>query len=99
MPPANRCYLRRLAPQLRSAFMSPTILREGGFRLYFYSREEPRPHVHVSSSRGEAKFWLTPDVELAMNRGLRFREIVEVRRIIGRHLDEILAKWQEHFPG
>ena len=26
--------------------MSPTVLREGPYRLFFFSREEPRPHVH-----------------------------------------------------
>jgi hypothetical protein len=36
--------------------MSPTIFREGGFRFYFFSREEPRMHVHVQGQNGEAKF-------------------------------------------
>ncbi len=41
--------------------MSPTVLREGLFRLFFVSREEPRVHVHVSHPDGEAKFWLRPE--------------------------------------
>jgi hypothetical protein len=45
--------------------MSPTVLRVGGFRFYFFSREEPRIHVHVYHANGEAKFWLEPTVELA----------------------------------
>jgi hypothetical protein len=40
--------------------MSPTIFREAGFRFYFFSREEPRMHVHVQCADGEAKFWLEP---------------------------------------
>jgi hypothetical protein len=36
--------------------MSPTIFKEKGYRFFFFSREEPRMHVHVSSSNGEAKF-------------------------------------------
>jgi len=36
--------------------MSPTIFRESGFRFFFFSREEPRMHVHVSHPDGEAKF-------------------------------------------
>jgi len=28
--------------------MSPTVFREGGFRFYFFSREESRMHVHVT---------------------------------------------------
>ena len=45
--------------------MSPTIHREGGYRFFFFSREESRPHVHVYSPDGEAKFWLEPRLELA----------------------------------
>jgi hypothetical protein len=41
--------------------MSPTIFRELGFRFFFFSREEPRIHVHVYCSQGEAKFWVEPE--------------------------------------
>jgi len=36
--------------------MAPTIFREGSFRFFFFSREEPKMHVHVSRPDGEAKF-------------------------------------------
>ena len=45
--------------------MRPTVFREGGFRFYFFSREESRMHVHVQGQSGEAKFWLEPAIELA----------------------------------
>ena len=45
--------------------MAPTIVRDGQFGLFFFSREETRIHVHVSHVDGEAKFWLTPHVALA----------------------------------
>jgi len=45
--------------------MAPTIVRDGQFRLFFFSREETRIHVHVAHVDGEAKFWLTPQVGLA----------------------------------
>ena len=45
--------------------MSPTIHREGGYRFFFFSREETRPHVHIYSVDGEAKYWLEPKLELA----------------------------------
>ena len=45
--------------------MTPTVFREGGFRFYFFSREETRPHVHVHHADGEAKVWLDPVVEVA----------------------------------
>jgi len=47
--------------------MSPTILREKGYRFFFFSREETRMHVHVYCENGEAKFWLDPEIELARN--------------------------------
>jgi len=50
--------------------MSPTILRVRGYRFYFFSRAEARPHVHVQHTTGEAKFWLDPTVEGAQNWGL-----------------------------
>jgi hypothetical protein len=50
--------------------VSPTIFRKGGLRFYFFSREERRLHVHVQGARGEAKFWLDPEIELAEDYGL-----------------------------
>jgi hypothetical protein len=63
--------------------MSPTVFREGGFRFYFFSREEPRMHVHVYGQNGEAKFWLEPQIELAQNYGLSQKELSEVLRLQG----------------
>jgi hypothetical protein len=50
--------------------MAPTVFRQGAFRFFFFSREESRMHVHVTHTDGEAKFWLEPQIELAMNQGL-----------------------------
>ncbi|GJL62683.1 MAG: hypothetical protein NPIRA04_13370 [Nitrospirales bacterium] len=47
--------------------MSPTVFKEGGYRFFFFSREEERMHVHVVSTDGEAKYWLEPEIELAKN--------------------------------
>ena len=33
----------------------PTVFKEGEYRFYFFSREETRKHIHVSSANGEAK--------------------------------------------
>lgn len=43
----------------------PTVKRIRSYRFYFWSREEPRRHIHIDSADGTAKFWLEPDVELA----------------------------------
>jgi hypothetical protein len=77
--------------------MIPTIFREDGFRFFFYSREEARPHVHVTCAEGAAKFWLEPQVALAQNWGLdgpRFRAAEAITR---KHEDEIRIAWRRHF--
>ena len=50
--------------------LAPTVFREGSFRFFFFSREESRIHIHVAHTDGEAKFWLEPSIELALNKGL-----------------------------
>ena len=77
--------------------MSPTIFRESGFRFYFFSREEPRMHVHVQGERGEAKFWLDPRLELAQNYGFSAREIRAAQNLIKEHENGIRNAWQKHF--
>lgn len=77
--------------------MSPTIFKAGGFRFYFFSREETRKHVHVYCERGEAKFWLEPNIELAQNFGMATRQIRVVKNLIEEHYDEICDAWKKHF--
>ena len=77
--------------------LSPTIFRAGGFRFYFFSREETRMHVHVYCERGEAKFWLEPTIELAQNSGMAARQIRGAKTLIEEHYDEIRNAWQKHF--
>lgn len=77
--------------------ISPTVLREGPFRLFFFSREEPRVYVRVSHPDGEAKFWLTPDVALADAVGLTARQLAEAQDIVERHTGEIRDAWIRQF--
>lgn len=79
--------------------MSPTILREDGFRYFFFSREEPRMHVHVTSSDGEAKFWLEPELELATNHGLPRKQLKKAERTIEDRHHEFVEAWKDHFGG
>ena len=78
--------------------MSPTVLRVKGFRFYFFSREERRAHVHVQNANGEAKFWIEPAVELAVNFSLTPKQVTEAQRLIEEHVDEIRSAWAKHFP-
>jgi hypothetical protein len=77
--------------------MAPTIARDGQFRLFFFSREETRIHVHISHPDGEAKFWLTPEIELAINVGLSQTQVRQAHAIVGKHLKEIQDAWHRHF--
>ena len=67
---------------VKLSFVSPTILRAKGFRFYFFSREERRAHVHVQHADGEAKFWIDPSVELAVNFSLKPKQVTEVEHLI-----------------
>lgn len=77
--------------------MAPTVFREGQFRFFFFSREETRIHVPVAHPNGEAKFWLTPQVDLAISVGLNQRQLREAQSIIETHLGEITHAWYSHF--
>ena len=77
--------------------MSPTVLRYKSYRFFFFSREEKRMHVHLSSPDVEAKFWLDPIVALSNNYGLSSKRLLEVQKLIGEHKDEIIRAWKKHF--
>ena len=76
-----------------------SALRVRGYRLYFLSREETRPHVHVQHASGEAKIWLDPKVALANNYGLSEARAAVAVRIARGHEDDIRAAWRAHFEG
>jgi hypothetical protein len=77
--------------------VSPTVFRTGRYRGFFFSREESRKHVHVSSPDGEAKFWLEPILSLATHTGLSARELSRMQRAVEEHHGEIIRAWRAHF--
>jgi len=79
--------------------MPPTIVRDGQFRLFFFSREETRIHVHVAHADGEAKFWLTPQVALADHTGLSAAQLRQAQAVVNAHVKEIQDAWNNHFGG
>ena len=56
-------------------------------------------HVHVAHPDGEAKFWLTPGVELAIQTGLAAHVVSEARQLVEDHYQEIVDAWNRHFSG
>jgi hypothetical protein len=77
--------------------MSPTVFNEGPYRFFFFSREEPRMHVHINSGDGEAKFWLEPIISLANYSGLNTKQLTRVQNLVIEHETEIREAWNEHF--
>jgi hypothetical protein len=79
--------------------MTPTVLRPGPYRFFFYSgdRTEP-PHVHAQRDSHEAKFWLQP-VRLAFNRGFPQPELRRVEAIVVENQERLLEAWHEFFTG
>ncbi len=75
----------------------PTILRERGFRFFFYmaDRFEP-PHVHVQRDDCAAKLWLDP-LEFAFVEGFRRHEANDILLITEQHRDEFLRAWYKTF--
>jgi hypothetical protein len=70
--------------------MAPTVVRDGSYRLFFFSREEQRMHIHVAHPHGEAKCWLQPSLTLANHTGLSKQELADAERVVARHLQEII---------
>ena len=77
--------------------VNPTLLTVGAFRFFFFSREEDRPHVHVSSSDGEAKFWLEPTISLAHYEGFRKAQLRKLQLLVEEHYEEFIETWRTHF--
>ena len=75
----------------------PTILRIKDYRFFFFSREELRQHIHICCQRGEAKFWLEPQIELAQNYRLSKKQLNEIENIIEEHYEDFVQAWEEHF--
>lgn len=77
----------------------PTILREGPYRLFFYSgdREEPA-HVHVEWDDAVAKVWLNP-VRLDRNVGFRAAELRKIEQMVAERRQELLEAWDGFFSG
>lgn len=76
--------------------MSPTVLLDGPYRFYFYSRDLEEPiHIHIARDDQEAKFWLDP-VRLAYNHGFSAKELRKIEKLVIQHEDQIRSKWDEH---
>ena len=53
-------------------------------------------HVHVAGHDGMAKFWLEPEIELAMSQDISKTDLNKVKKIIEDHADELKNAWRTH---
>ena len=75
----------------------PTVLRQLGFRFFFYSNEGTEPaHIHVEKGDCETNFWLEP-VELVYSNGFSAKEINQLRKITLEHQQLFKKAWHEYF--
>lgn len=53
--------------------------------------------MSIVSGEGEAKFWLTPEIELAKNYHFSSTQLKVIESLIKEHLDELSRAWKRHF--
>ncbi|MEJ2743269.1 MAG: DUF4160 domain-containing protein [Gammaproteobacteria bacterium] len=53
--------------------------------------------MHVVSCDGEAKFWLSPEIELAKNYKYTRKQLKEIESLVEDHYDELVSAWEQHF--
>ena len=57
----------------------------------------PPIHVHVFKGDGEAKFNISPFVELVESVGLKTKQLNEAEQLIIEHTDLIIKAWNDFF--
>lgn len=79
----------------------PTILRENGWRLFFYSNERNEPlHIHACKGETICKYWIIPEIPLilkARSANLNTTLKREIETILYRHHKTIQQKWYDFF--
>jgi hypothetical protein len=78
----------------------PTVFTWNGYRFFFFSNEgtpqEPR-HIHVRKGEKLAKFWLEPDVKLAISYDMTSAETGRLMTVIEEHAEQFRRDWDEYF--
>lgn len=78
----------------------PVVFYYKGYRFFFFSNEgdplEPL-HIHVRLGEASAKFWLTPDVQVAESYGMHSSELRELMQVAQQNKELIARYWNEHF--
>ena len=82
---------------LRGLGDMPTVLREEGFKFFFYSNDHLPVHIHIEKGDAKAKFHLEPNIELVYNQGFTQKEIKKIREIITENHKKLVNSWHNFF--
>ncbi|WP_371398044.1 DUF4160 domain-containing protein [Fretibacter rubidus] len=74
----------------------PTVLRWKGYKFFFYSDEEDRPHIHIIKQNAQAKYWLN-DVEFVKAEGFSQKELNVLFKKVAEEQDLFLERWNDYF--
>ena len=74
----------------------PTIYRSDGVRVFFFSKEGPRAHVHVQMGGGKVKVWLD-DLSTRNVKKMTKKQLREAVALVERHRDEFQESWDVYF--
>jgi Domain of unknown function (DUF4160) len=75
----------------------PTILRQSGFRFFFYSNENDEPpHIHIEKGDASAKVWLDP-IEFENAYDFSSREIKQIQEIVTINQFIFIKAWNDYF--
>ena len=74
----------------------PTILREKGYRFFFYSNEHLPIHIHIEKENKIAKFDLE-NLAFVYSRGYNAGELKEIRKLVITRIVYFKEKWNEYF--
>jgi len=81
-----------------AALGMPTILRWKGYKFFFFSLEEDRPHIHVTKQNGQAKVWLD-NFTVAKSQGFSQKDLNVIQRKVEAEYAAFLERWNDYFIG
>lgn len=72
----------------------PEVFRIFGMRFFFFANEHLPVHIHVQNADGRAKFNISPNVKLVLNKGLKASDIKLAKTVIVENKTTINKAWE-----
>lgn len=74
----------------------PTIIREEGYRFFFFSNEHEPIHIHVEKGEKYAKIDVTTS-EIIESYMFTSKELKKIMNIVKANQEKIMEAWNEYF--